>query len=239
MRIIGKNKDYYDSARGYGGVDNTTIYIRKREVIEVDSKKDSYANVFWARRNTYHKDWNFGLYSGSLFFCGKEYPYYNFQFPDNRAYDYKNGGYIGECMEDKYLYPNFHDDEIKSIFSDKNKVKKKSIIAKDRSYEYIMRSHLKNHKDNYNSIHLEFDCPVIQVIKQDRKYYVIKNPILKDIGFHRVLDPYQVFQELNMYMNGPLTKSPEAKPWPLGEKDYVRSKGFDSWSFRKRSANIK
>lgn len=81
------------------------------------------------------------------------------------------------------------------------------------------------------------------IVGSDKKYdldysnaysVVIKNPILKDFDFQKILDPYIATQEIEMYL-GRLAENNVPK-MPVGsDKVIAESKGFDKWSFRKMS----
>ena len=58
------------------------------------------------------------------------------------------------------------------------------------------------------------------------------NPILSQLGFVKVVDPYTACQEIEMYL-GRLAH-PEDPAMPVGnDKTIAESKGYDRWSFRK------
>jgi hypothetical protein len=60
----------------------------------------------------------------------------------------------------------------------------------------------------------------------------IKNPILKEFDFQKIVNPYEAMQEIEMYI-GRLAENNLPK-MPVGsDKVIAESKGFDKWSFRK------
>ena len=64
------------------------------------------------------------------------------------------------------------------------------------------------------------------------------NPLLKDYNFQKVLDPYTVYQELDMYINGVLGQNKE--PDEVADKYKIQQHGYDRWSFRKHKLdNVK
>lgn len=61
---------------------------------------------------------------------------------------------------------------------------------------------------------------------------LIKNPILKELDFSKIVDPYTATQEIEMYLGRLATNN--TPPMPVGsDKVIAASKGFDEWSFRK------
>jgi hypothetical protein len=64
-------------------------------------------------------------------------------------------------------------------------------------------------------------------------YSIEANPYLRDIGFMRVLDPYTIWQEIDMFMNNQLAN--EADPGVVPDKYRWIQRGFDEKiSFRTR-----
>jgi hypothetical protein len=67
----------------------------------------------------------------------------------------------------------------------------------------------------------------------DKAPRIILNPVLKDIGFHKVLTPWEAMQELQMFLCNDLAED-RTPPMPVGSDVVIaESKGFDKWSFRK------
>jgi hypothetical protein len=64
------------------------------------------------------------------------------------------------------------------------------------------------------------------------RHWLIKNPILKDFDFGKLVDPYTASQEIEMYLGRLATNN--TPPMPVGsDKVIAESKGFDKYSFRK------
>lgn len=227
MRIISKYKDYYDGVIGYGGIDKTTVYLRENvKHTKQDLKYGFFRNTqrWWYKRRTDFssngRKW--GYTQGSIFFCGVEYPYFRFFFESAYKTSYKGvSEYTSE--PDLYLYVGHHDDKIREMFGD--------------DYDGIMKnSNLERSKDNAMKIALDYKCPsvLIKYTGNSEGVVLIENPVLKDYNFQKVINPYDAFQEINMFMNGPLTQLKNKDPLPLTEKDQVRRHGFDEWTFRRK-----
>jgi len=59
------------------------------------------------------------------------------------------------------------------------------------------------------------------------------NPCLKDFNIQKVIHPYTVVQELEMFLNNDLCDT-VTPPMPVGNDVVIaQSKGYDKWSFRK------
>jgi len=242
MRVISKFKDYYDSAIGYGGIDNTTVYVRALEESTVEKFNHKFHNKHNTRRTfTYRNgDYTWGMVSGSLFFCGKEYPYYRFDLGTDNSVD-KNGyptNNYGKSIV-KTFFGGVHDEEMFELFTNKDYIKSSGRINTPEDYfKETITTHKNFHKENYEDVHLEYKSPIIDVRKSTRRdeICVTVNPILSDLGFARIINPFEAFQEINMYMNGPLCSRQEVEPEPLSEKYSVLRHGMDKWSFRRKSS---
>ena len=72
-----------------------------------------------------------------------------------------------------------------------------------------------------------------------KQYAVLRNPVLRDLEFQRVMDPFTAFQEIAMFLGGVLAVEDKA-PLRAGSDEVVaRQKGFDEWSFRTMSPGQK
>ena len=56
------------------------------------------------------------------------------------------------------------------------------------------------------------------------------NPCLKSFDFHKVVDPYSAFQDIQGFISGVLTNNP--KIIEIADKDKIAAKGFNKFSFR-------
>lgn len=65
-----------------------------------------------------------------------------------------------------------------------------------------------------------------------RRYEVWINPCLLSRNFHKVLNSWEVYQELTMFFNN--LSSPEKEMAKLSDESLAIKHGFDKWSFRKK-----
>src|SRR5690606_15980866 len=93
-------------------------------------------------------------------------------------------------------------------------------------------------QDSFRDLFIKNKSPIFSVnfidYKDDeggKKFRVDWNCDLSSLGFQKVLDPPQAYQELNMWFNN-LSSVPEVIP-EISDTDMVTIKGFDKWSFRK------
>ena len=73
-------------------------------------------------------------------------------------------------------------------------------------------------------------CPILLV---DDQRWVTINPCLREYDFAKVVDPWQAFQELSMFMGN--IAAPDNVPVTIADKDRVYQHGFDmQYGFRTR-----
>jgi hypothetical protein len=70
------------------------------------------------------------------------------------------------------------------------------------------------------------------VIKQDKTFI---NGCLAAVAFQKIKDPYTAYQEVMQYISGVLGVDAVKEPWPISDELKAGSKGYDKWSFRRRS----
>ena len=69
-------------------------------------------------------------------------------------------------------------------------------------------------------------------LRDDNGHNLFVNPPLKDIGFHRIVDAFTAYQEIDMFLGNELAGQNDPL-MPVGGDLIVRdSKGFDEWSFK-------
>lgn len=239
MKIISKFHDYYDSVLSYG-MDLTHVY--KRETIEilldnapkfilVDSKKQDklfknipqnlqkeilrYANQlpFCFRKHPY--DFNL-IECFFIFFCGKVFYQEVYKIPDKENID---------CFT--------FDESKKVILKYGDKYEKRLITENKPPLFGTRKDELYNHNfinlDFVEELHHYFSSPAIKLEKEK----IIINPCLREIKFYKLLNPFQTYQEIDMYISGILS-SPQKEIAEISDKDRISKHGFDGWSFRKK-----
>ena len=246
MRIIGKSKDYYDSALAFGQ-DESIVYVRKPEVMNEDQakkaigfgNKDRYfsdavldhllvGGLPDSERSIYRNRWR--SYSGDLRFyiigfCGKFYP----------CVQHKPIGQGGDLPEitfyagDKVRLNRRGSDRIKE-----ERTKEEKKIDRFLAFEF---------KEGDDLFH-KFQTPIIVFDITDCYFRDIKenalaiNVNLSEYKFFRVKDAFTAFQELSQYIGGVIGVHPD----PVGDiadKDMRDAKGFDEWSFKRRPSKPK
>jgi len=207
VRVIDKERDYYDIGQGLG-YDATVTYVRARKEID-------------------HNGW----YGNDIYvgFCGEIYHglylSHYYRFPSTRvvtpAYCYS--------IEDVDRWVDEHyDDKDKDWYYSKPGAKCRggTMLRKEREGFFEKRGF-----EHYKALFAEHNAPIFVVDNSQRKVFI--NPLLRPYQFQKVKEPYIAYQEIEQYVGGVLL-SP-VSPIPEVPNDVmVEIKGFDpKWGFRK------
>lgn len=241
MRIIGKEHDYYDSALSYG-IDPAIIYLREQVKLEdtqqcltltqdfrfykqgVDFTYEKYG-IGPSHEYRYHRD---NVVSpGFVGFCGKIYPYY----------------YI-RCDEYMSSYERivWSFDELMTLTQEERF--KGARPSEKSGWSHALSYSEANVKEFFegrttDEPFLKWNVPIVAVgrVKGSYSREFFLNPVLKNFEFFRVKDPYTAFQELSMYLGGPLVNTMD-KQQKISDKDMAAKKGFGHrYAFRKEPGN--
>lgn len=226
MRIISKFHDYYDSVMIYGQ-DKTVVYQREEKKI-FDAKIKTKDLELYSVSIGYYKNsiWERSFDPFIIVFCGKVY--YTFYFEGQYFYSY-------EPLE-------------KIILDTKDNKFIKAFYEGWRSIPKTLKELFEKSGKQESNLNLELNCPIILIkefekdpysyLSKNKNIQIIKrmvlNPILREIEFFKIKDAFSTFQELSMFVSGILTK-PEKEMPIIPDKLKLQSKGFDEWSFRKKS----
>jgi len=86
---------------------------------------------------------------------------------------------------------------------------------------------------NHDELFRDLDTPVfVAHFDRDGHFLIEKNPCLRDLGFHKIYEPYTVWQSIDQYLGNQLAKQPD--PVSPGYTDELRrdAHGFDNRSFK-------
>ncbi len=226
MKLITNFHDYYDTSIGYGGINNDIIFKRKQKEIVIERKNytvdyNNYLKIFDNIDSkyfyNYHDNYN---YKDKIFFnynilllCGKVYPIIEYKL--NFFYNFEEIKNI--ILED--------------IKNKKIKVKNYYFNRKIKNLEQFFKYNID--KEQLLKYHRFLKSPIILIKELNHNYKSIKiivNPILKDIQFFKMIDSFQMYQELEMFISNFLI---EIKPI-IEVSDEVKrdKKGFDHKSFK-------
>jgi hypothetical protein len=238
MLILSKFQDYYDSAIGYGGIDKSIIYKRKEKLIEYP--KNKFTNVY----NKYFKffdnldihlvdhscNFNFNYYGVILIICGKIYSCVKLNLKNEYGYDSNYICFYNLDEMGKYIKDNFNKKDYKNFIKE---------IKQPRFFGY---NNLKDFFDipkrlNLSELqiidyHRQVNSPIIQYGSYYTRVPNIKlNIKLKPFQFYKVIDSFQMFQTLEMFMSGVIGSGKK----PIIEIDDMAKRdkhGFDYKSFK-------
>lgn len=253
MRIISKFKDYYDTAMGLGQ-DKRLAYLRSESVVscQLYDYQPGSTDVFgleafvdfMAGRTSGWSSYSerfgheFSIGFGAVLFAGKVYPF-------ARVNVYSPGASV--TLKEDVLYSI---GDLAAWCAENGAVRFTSSIEKDRfigttrpnrsygrswsssySWDFSLKDFFALHgSSQFESLALETHTP-IAVFERNRVEFLRVNCPLKDYKFYKVLDSWQAFQELEMFMGN--IAAPDRVPVTISDRDRVIQYGFDSTSFRR------
>lgn len=223
MKIISDFKDYYDSAIGFGGIDNSIIYNRK--TIEIND--ESYMEPFIIDKLSKFRYWSkfgikpnfddFNYYSINIIgFCGKFYLCLKIKYLDGTESVIWNEDKISELLIDDSWKKKPTNKNIKSLLDKIKNYNNLEIFRKYNSPYFVLESTRVSW--NYRRIIPDSDKLIV-------------NPNLNNYKFQNKFEPYSAFQEIEMFISGVLGTS-ENKIIEIEDKYKIQSHGFDQWSFK-------
>lgn len=232
MRIISDFKDYYDSAAAYG-VDMERVYARKART-EIIKTKDCSLITDMPRVDVLIPARGPGAIrsrsekADGILLCvaGKLYPFYSRIVRPTYQNPYCLNSFQKEFSNDVSLccYTD------SSWFQDSYAAAEKWIkdnTGRDVSYINDM------YKSPLVLIHVDKQVTTHHHYKET-EFNVIVNPKLSDYNFAKVVDPYQMFQNISMYIDGVMSLSQEEAPKQT-DKEKILSHGLDMrYGFRHR-----
>ena len=232
MRIITKQRDYYDSVQLYG-IDKSVTFIRKTKDINEFKLPNIFTTEFNSiQQNYFRREFDYitreylKLVAHDyllLFFCGTVYPIFVYQEQVDEFNKRLLYCYTIEAV-DTIMERHKKDD-----YFNKNKHKFYwRIDLKDRN---IINQYLDVHinKEEVLKLHHQTETPYLLYSMHGDKLTI--NPLLKDIEFYTMLDAFRTYQEVYTFISGILGgKSPKT----IEISDNIRKEkhGFDKWSFK-------
>ena len=107
-------------------------------------------------------------------------------------------------------------------------------VSKD-DYE---KDHIINNFEVNIRLHEKFNSPIFMLYSSWHDgNNVVVNPILKDMNFQVVFDPYRAFQRIDMFLSG-VMQSSENKMVKISDKIRKYKHGFDETSFRPKMKKL-
>lgn len=251
MRIVGHNRDYYDSARAYGA-DNSVIFARatREEAFERTtdltdyprSARPSLSPSFKLREKRSHEEvhsqnlgYNRGLrpkFTGVLvWFAGKGYRGVHYNFPESAIHQVKGEEGVAWYVDalERALDRNGYELTDKNPKNDWLWAERKQLIPLE---QWLMP--FDADRDTIDWMFKHRISIAISMSEDDHRYrgFTINCNSLDKLNFQTVLGPYDAFQELSMWIGGRLPQS-ENVMVTLSDKEKIRKHGFNKLSFRK------
>ena len=251
MRIISKFKDYYDIVAGQG-VDLTRIY--NRNTIQYTgnfplygwdvkhywrSQEDSNypradAHVYTANKRCsgpeiYQAEYVYVLFAGKVY-GGVALKNTKVGDPEfgNISYFWDVETWTAKTEEIGLAERKSFSDKPygKGAKSDKERFEKVLSIRGDESLrDWAIE----------NKVSIAITCGFFYTRENGHFFFV--DPILKDINFQKIVDPFTAYQELEMWLGGVIGQNPE--PAEVSDAVKIQQHGFDKWSFRKHKLDNK
>lgn len=232
MRIYSKEKDYYDFFQEEDGIVWHRKNLNQIQLAPNTEKfiKDLYGEM--PRRYSiepYNMDIPSPVQCESIlmFFCGEVYTYYRLW----RGYDLKptfimarTPNQLKDIVENRFKVNNVRWSSWRNTFS-------------DEAMEDFLRM-VETYKKRIYDIHIEHQVPYFMISNVDylRKLSIeIKFiPLLKDFSFQSIVDPFTAYQKILFFMSNDLVSEP-LNDFKMSDDLKRDSKGFDKWSFRKKT----
>ena len=230
MRIVSKQKDYYDCMQKYGQ-DLTTVYVRH---LETEQFEESYG-----KKKPWPFHYIYNLYISEIIvkqyivgFCGKIYPLITIQkeFLDVGK-DGPEEPKIFFCYTTKDVDTSFRaimkEKQYRNYDADMHHYRFKN-TTKGRIYQFFEKC--EENKESYSHMFEEKMCPIFVA---DRSRLCIDwNSLLRPFEFFRVFETNTAFQEIYMWISN---QAIPQKPMPVINNEMkIATHGFDlKWSFRR------
>jgi len=169
---------------------------------------------------------------GIIWFCGKCYPYIEYQ-SSKVAYDHNN--LISYPVH--YCYSKTELDEVISKEGSKDEID--IYFAKKKSFRHWHRTTADKIEKFFNETTFNEKTIIDELCRLGvpcLKWIggsTTLNPKLKDMQFYKVKDAFTTFQDLSMFISGVM--GGQAPPMvPISDQIRKEKHGFDEWSFRKK-----
>lgn len=261
MKIIGKTKDYYDSALGFGH-DDSCVYVRKRSLNTAHISPDILP---WKRHNTIPPHYFGEQGQRTLSVVETSLPKYQGIYQSVRfheAFVCVAGQAYGVFVRQQGIWPVLPEttpivghseaNKILNLFPEQtlsNGTPRYAVVDNFLSFSDAARSSYTHTRDqflsrDFTSLHLQMGAPVLLILNPHHfqshhttlsdNVVVVNNPVLKDLHMQNVLDPFGCFQSIEQFISG-VVPGQQMPMVTLTDQDMVRKKGFDpKYGFRTR-----
>jgi hypothetical protein len=223
MRIHSPFRDYYDNVQTQE--DNGVKFVRN--TIKVAKPLDGLRELFNLVPifHRYRPEWP--ISTNLVGFCGKFIPFYS--YPTTPGSNKREFCYTLET--------------IKQMISTCKVKEDQSFLMWDEE-RYFNKKNWKNCLINLarfkgDDLFREIESPIFHLYRDNNRTVLEINPPLNKLQFQKVMDPWQAFQELEMFIGSTLAKQVDPIV-PISDVLKAETHGFDrKWSFRKMGRNSK
>lgn len=230
MLILSKHHDYYDTVSKVAGIDKTILYKRKQVDIPHTDKRvadflkigNSFPYVAFPLNSGIKKLRGFiegvglprSLMTTCVGFCGKTYKILKVTY-------FGKWELYGYNLVEKVYYEKQAVLELENL-SNNFKAFRCSHVSKENWMNFQFSV------DNFR----EFNTPVL-LLQPHSHFPLVVNPVLSELYFQKVVDPFTAFQEIQMFISGVLGTE-EKDTVQISDLHRLEAAGFDKkWSFRK------
>jgi len=223
MKIISKAYDYYDTV----AYTDSPIFVRHEKDYVDYSPPREIKDIL--DKAPYIYPHIMGSQEILIGFCGRVYPLVELSYSsDGLSVDH-----TFFCYSQKDILKFFSVTKLKT-FSETYPMKtgRNQAYFTKKNMDILFGFHGKKIPDD---IFFELKSPIFIVTRNERhikKFKLTVNGSLKQYGFQKVFDPFQAYQEIEMYLGGVLGQT-EINTVGISDKDLKHQKGFDKWSFKK------
>jgi len=212
MRIISRYHDYYDMIQTYGQ-DQSLIYNRVIDQIWLDMSKyenksnpilsSIYEAMYIFSRNRDDFKTDFEI----IGFCGRLYLMLHCRESKKDSYKWKSIKFPSQLQINGGRHAK---EEINKFFDE---------TLKDNFFQYLF-------------INNKVPIYTIRMDSRDPALVIEVNSILAGYNFQSIINPFDTYQEISMYLGGVIGK-PNCCEQGISDGDMKYKKGFDDMSFKK------
>jgi hypothetical protein len=230
MRIVSHFRDYYDGVQRMGA-DRSLVYVRNRKVVADRNVPALTGDIKFER---FHDEWSrVRIESVTIGFCGR----FHLLF-----------GVVGDGSSRYHCALQGAVDDVVALADTKGKQRK----LREWLEQYVRSRFLyggladlrvalwqEAHAGRNDEPFVRLQAPIF-VARRDGgcSHSVTINDRLGQFGFQRKLDPYSAYQEIAMYLAGPLANQQDP-PQDIDDETLASMKGFNEMSFRTDSPGKK
>lgn len=251
MRIISKERDYYDCIQRNGS-DQGNVFLRKMDTFT--SNEVNFSNIYPKLTSMVERindfidvndlkfdswRWNgsqdregcrINVEAKFLYFCGEMRPFLSFS----------SDSFGSDCLfeeDDPYKFITRYVDDTETYLEETISFTKKTRLS-------ILKKFLREAGRAVDAVKLdeifvEVKAPIFLISTKRQSYSRLPskinltvNPNLRDLGLIRHLDPTQAFQKIDMYLNNNMVNVDDSMI-RISDKDMAVSKGFGhKYSFK-------